>query len=340
MNKNLPVSVVISAYNEEKKLGDCLASVSWADEVIVIDNESTDRTVEIAKKFDAVILTRPNNLMLNVNKNYGFTKAKHEWILSLDADEQVTSELAEEIKDILVGGRHSGSGLNDSEGARLLDKRGSDESRTQSYTDSGQARMTDYDGFWIPRRNIIFGKWIKHTGWYPDYVLRLFKKDKGRFEEKHVHEMIKLEGEAGHLKQDIIHYNYETIAQFLRKTIVIYAPNEAANKVRSGYKIKFRDAFRFPLDEFLSRYFAREGYKDGFHGLMLSLLMAMYHFIVFANIWEMKNFKQLEEKDFLISAEQEIGKGYKDTMYWIYTEKIKATKNGLKKTVFKVLRKV
>ncbi len=307
MNTKLPVSVVISAYNEEKKLGDCLASVSWADEVIVIDNESTDATVEIAKKYSAVVLTRKNNLMLNVNKNYGFTKARHDWILSLDADEQVTPDLAEEIAEVLR---------------------------------QAQEKTQHYAGFWIPRRNIIFGKWIKHTGWYPDYVLRLFKKEKGRFEEKHVHEMISLEGEAGHMKQDMIHFNYETIAQFLRKTIVIYAPNEAANKVRNGYKLKFRDAFRFPLDEFLSRYFAREGYKDGFHGLMLSFLMAMYHFIVFANIWEMKNFKQLEEKDFLISAEQEIGKGYKDTMYWIYTEKIKATKNGLKKTVFKVLRKV
>ncbi len=303
MNKKALLSVVISAYNEEKKLGDCLDSVSFADEVIVIDNESTDATAEIAKKHGATVIKRKNNLMLNVNKNFGFTKAKHEWILSLDADERIPEELAIEI------------------------------AQTIENKDALQ-------GYWISRRNIIFGKWIKHTGWYPDYVLRLFKKKSGKFEERHVHEMIKLEGEAGHLSSDMVHLNYETIAQFLHKTIVIYAPNEAAELLRNGYKLTFSDAFRFPLNEFLSRYFLREGYRDGFHGLMLSLLMAAYHFIVYANIWELKGFKQIEVDDMLISTEQEFAKGYKDTMYWVYSEKIKVTRNGLKKTVFKVLRKI
>lgn len=304
MKKNIPVSVVISAYNEEKKIGECLESVSWADEIIVVDNESADKTAVIAKKHGAVVMSRQNNLMLNVNKNYGFSKAKHDWILSIDADERVSLELANEIKELFESGK------------------------------------TEKNGFSIPRRNIIFGKWMEHSGWYPDYQLRLFKKSAGKFEEKHVHEQIKLDGEPGVLQHPITHIHYESVSQFLHKTIVIYAPNEASELVRKGYKFNFSDAFRFPLNEFLSRYFAREGYKDGFHGLMLSMLMAAYHLIVFAFIWEMKGFKQLEEKDILISTEQEIAKGYKDIMYWIYTEKIKVTKNGLKKTVFKVLRKI
>jgi (heptosyl)LPS beta-1,4-glucosyltransferase len=241
--------------------------------------------------------------MLNVNKNYGFSKAKNDWILSLDADERVTDELVAELQELF---------------------------------DNSSMK----NGYWIPRRNIIFGKWIKHTGWYPDHVLRLFKKDKGTFEEKHVHEMIKLDGEAGYLKSDLIHLNYESIAQFLHKTIVIYAPNEAAELQRKGYKFNFSDAFRFPLNEFLSRYFSREGYKDGFHGLVLSMLMAMYHFIVFAILWEAKGFKEIDHVGMLEKTEQEVARGYKDFMYWVYTEKIKATRSSAKKVVFKVLRKI
>src|SRR3989344_6118283 len=130
MNK---VSVVISAYNEEKLLENCLKSVTWADQVIVVDNNSTDDTAKIAKKYADEVYSCPNNLMLNVNKNYGFSKATGDWILSLDADERVTDELKKEITNVV--------------------------------------KNDEIAGYWIPRKNIIFGKWIEHTGWYPDYQL-------------------------------------------------------------------------------------------------------------------------------------------------------------------------
>lgn len=300
----MKLSVVISAYNEEKKIKDCLESVKWADEIIVVDNSSTDSTAAIAGKYTSHIYTRPNNLMLNVNKNFGFTKASNDWILSLDADERITPELHKEIISQL-------SSLN-----------------------------SQFLGYYLPRKNIIFGKWIRHTGWYPDYQLRLFRKSHGRFEERHIHEMLTLKGEAGYLKNPFIHYNYESIAQFLHKTIVIYAPNEASERLRKGYVFNTLDCIRFPWKEFLKRYFADRGYKDGFHGLILSLLMAFYHLVVFAFIWEKKMFAEVEEKDVVQGLKGEIGKCGKELKYWLYTKEIGQQKNVFRKIILKIKRKL
>src|SRR3989344_3816517 len=141
------LSVVISAFNEERKIADCLSSVKFADEIILIDNTSTDKTQEVSKKFTSKIFIRPNNPMLNVNKNFGFAKTTGDWILSLDADEEVSKELADEIKTLIK-------------------------------------KNPKENGFWIPRKNFTFGKWTEHAGWYPDHQLRLFRKDKGEFLDK------------------------------------------------------------------------------------------------------------------------------------------------------------
>ena len=297
------LSVVISAFNEEKKIEDCLKSVSFADEIIVVDGSSTDKTVQTAQKYTSKIFKRPNNPMLNVNKNFGFSKAIGDWILSLDADERVTPELKDEIESRI---KNQESGVN---------------------------------GYWIPRKNIIFGKCIEHTGWYPDNQLRLFKKGKGKFPAEHVHEMIKIEGEAGHFKNNIIHYNYETIFQFVQKLINIYGPNEAEQLLKNGYKFNWHDAIRFPLKEFLSRFFAREGYKDGFHGLILSMLMAFYHFIVFANIWERLGFKEVKDENFMEESEKEFKKSYKDLSFWVSANKLEKIKNPIMKQLHKLIYK-
>ncbi|MDO8659110.1 MAG: glycosyltransferase family 2 protein [Candidatus Parcubacteria bacterium] len=304
MNGKNTLSVVVSVFNGEKVLQDCLKSVSFADEIILIDNSSTDRTVEIARKYTDKIFTRPNNLMLNVNKNFGFSKASSEWILSLDADERVTLELQREILSTID---HKQSADN---------------------------------GYWIPRKNIIFGKWIEHAGWYPDPQLRLFKKQKGKFPEEHVHEMVKVEGEIGRLRENILHYNYDSISQFLQKLGTIYGPNEAEQLIKKGYIFNWKDAIRFPVKEFLSRFFAREGYKDGFHGLMLSLLMAFYHLIVFSYIWEKLKFKQIDNKEILLETEKEMVQSSKDIFFWFSKEKMKLIKNPLKQIFHRITRKV
>jgi len=303
MSKN-GLSVVISVFNGEKELDNCLRSIDFAQEIIIINNSSTDKTLEIAQKYTDKIFTKPNNPMLNVNKNFGFTKATNQWILSLDADEQVTPELKEEIKSLRLSAEDS------------------------------------RNGYWIPRKNIIFGKWIEHSGWYPDYQLRLIKKGKGKFPEKHVHEMIKAEGEMGYLKNHIIHNNYENISQFLNKLSMTYGLNEAEQLIENGYIFDWKDAIRFPVKEFLSRFFAREGYKDGFHGLMLALLMAFYHFIVFSYIWEKNKFKQINDVSMLDETEKEIMQSSKDLFFWFSKERIKLIKNPISKTFHRILGKI
>jgi glycosyltransferase involved in cell wall biosynthesis len=301
MSDNNAVSVVVSVFNGEKVLDECLKSASWAQEIIVVENSSTDKTLTIAKKYTDKIFTRPNNLMLNVNKNFGFSKASGEWILCLDADERVSPELIKEIKNAISGPNN---------------------------------------GYWIPRKNIIFGKWIEHTGWYPDHQLRFFKKGKGKFPEEHVHESIKVEGKVGYLKNNIIHQSYENIFEFINKLATIYGPNEAEQLIKKGYILNWKDSVRFPTKEFLSRFFARKGYLDGFHGLMLSMLMAFYHFIVFSYIWEKKKFVQINDREILDETEKEIVQSTKDMFYWFSKEKTSLIRNPVSKIFHKILRKV
>lgn len=303
MSKKNSLSVVVSAFNSEKELEDCLKSAAFAQEIIVVDNSSTDRTLDVATKYTEKVFVRQNNPMLNVNKNFGFSKATGEWILCLDADERVTPELAQEIKSEI---KKSNSGIN---------------------------------GYWIPRKNIIFGKWIEHTGWYPDHQMRLFRRGKGKFEEKHVHEMIKVQGETAYLMNNLLHYNYATISQFLGK-LNIYIPNEAEQLIINGYKFKWQDAISAPAKEFLSRFFAREGYKDGFHGLMLSLLMSFYHLLIITTVWEKRGFEKIEITNIEGEVKEEFRKSHKDLLFWINNEKLKKIKNPLKKIAYKIYKKI
>lgn len=295
------ISIVISAYNEEDKIKQCLDSVQWADEIIVIDNFSTDKTVEIAKSFHANIYIQPNNKMLNINKNFGFEKANSEWILNLDADERVSKELRAEIIHTIKA--------NSSE-----------------------------NGYRIPRKNIIFGKWIKSGLWWPDYQIRLFRKGKGRFPCVHVHEYIDIQGKIGIMREPLDHENYQTISQFIQKMDRIYTENEAENRIKQGYKIKWSDAIVFPFRDFLNVYFAREGYKDGLHGLILSLLQSSYSLITFAKIWEKENFpsQKISEKAFT----KELASMRKEINYWLQTRIIEESPSRIQKTLVRIKRKI
>lgn len=301
------ISAVVTVYNEEKNIEKCLKSLKFADEIIVVDNESTDNTVIVSKKYTSKIFTQKNNPReIDIQKNFGFDKASNDWILSIDADEEVSKELSEEIKKILSVKPSS---------------------------------IPQINGFWLPRKNFIFGKWMEFAGWYPDYQLRLFRKGKGRYTKKHVHENLSIEGETAKLKEHIIHHNYNSMQQFLNKTFN-YAQNEADNLLLKGYEFNYFDVIKFPLSEFLSRFFARKGYKDGFHGLILSLLMAFYHFVIFTFIWEKKDFPQYNNKEFLNETENELKKAGKEVIYWISKEKLENIKNPIKRNLQKLNAKV
>lgn len=299
------LTVVISAFNQEEKVKACLESIQkLADEIIFIDNSSTDKTPQIARDYTSKIFIKENNPMLNVNKNFGIGKAVGEWILYLDGDEIVTSELAKEIKVTM-----------------------------QQFNNSA------IDGYFIPRRNIIFGKWIKHTGWYPDYQLRLFKRGKGKFPAVHVHEMIEVAGSVGHLKSDLEHPNYETISQFLFKMINLYTPNEAQVLLKNGYQFNWPDVLRMPAREFINRFFAQKGYRDGLHGLALSLLMAFYHLIVVLRVWETEKFKEVPQKELLAGLGKESKKIEKELRFWYLTALLEEAGNFLGKFKIRLKRK-
>lgn len=295
------ISVVISAFNEEKYLPRLLESVKWSDEIIVIDNQSSDKTAEIAKSFGAKVFLRPNNLMLNVNKNFGFTKVTNDWIFNLDADEEVSAELAKEVRTAITNVKTS--------------------------------------GYWMPRQNIIFGKWIKHSLWWPDYQLRLFRKNKGKFPCLHIHEYLEVEGQLDYLKSPITHYNYETVSEFLYKLDKIYTENEVLIYQKSGKKLNWLDAIRFPFNDFLKTFFSQQGYKDGLHGLVLSLLQAFYAEVVFAKIWEKQKFKIDEPKELLPEFIIELKKAEHDLKYWINTVLLGESGGQIKKSLYRLKRR-
>ena len=295
------LSVIISAWNEEAKIKRCLASVSWADEIIFVDNSSTDQTSRIAKQFTSKVFKRPNNPMLNVNKNFGFSKATSDWILSLDADEKITKELASEIRSTIDA-------------------------------------QNELVGYWIPRKNILFGKWIMHGLWWPDKQLRLFKRNKGKFPGIHVHEYLSVDGSTGELDEPYIHYNYETISQFIKKMDTIYTESEVQKHISANYQLSWYDALRFPISDFVKIYFVQQGYKDGLHGLVLSILQSFYSFIVFAKLWEKNKFNQIDIP--LSSVTKEFRRAEKEVDYWIISAEEKETPSKTMRLLLKIKRRV
>lgn len=293
------LSVVFSVHNEEKLFEEALKSVkSLADEIIVVDNESTDKTVQIARKYTKNIYEHKNTPnSLNSTKNYGFSKAKSDWILSLDADERVSSELAKEIRSVISAGS------------------------LRNFRQPIDVSQTSVNGYWIPRKNIVFGKWIQHGIWYPDKQLRLFRRGSGKFPEKHNHEYLEVTGELAELQNHLIHQNYQSIVQFVDKMNHTYTDNEAEVLLASGKKLEWIDAVRMPASDFILNFFRRQSYKDGLHGLVLSLLQAFYALLVFAKAWEKQGFWEYDSKNFVTDVKSELKEKGKEFSWW-YTKEL------------------
>ncbi len=249
MDHKEKLSVLIIAGNEEKNIKDCLESVKWAEDIIVIDSESKDRTIEIAK-------TYTQNVFINkwegfaAQRRFSLSKAKNDWVLSLDSDERVSPELKEEIIHTI---------------------------KTQ----------TDIVGFYIPRRNYFLDKIIKSCRWYPDYQLRLFKLKSAGVSDRKVHEGFFVEGKTGKLKSDIIHFTHQSIHETILK-INSYSTLNAEERV-NGKKVKSYHLVLNPFAAFLNHFISRKGYKDGIHGLMVSLIHAMTNMLTYMKIWELQH---------------------------------------------------
>lgn len=300
----MKISVVISAYNEERLLEDCLVSVQdFADEIIVVDNSSTDRTKEIAKKFTKKVFTQKNDpTSIDLQKNFGFGKATNEWILSLDADERLTPELSKEIIEVL------------------------------------RKNPSEINGYRIPRKNIIFGKWIEHSLWWPDYQVRLFRKEKGQYAAEKVHQQLQVQGEVGTMKEAFLHENYQSISQYLQK-MDRYTENEAKALLKDNVHMHWIDMLRLPVRDFLKTFFLQKGYKDGLHGLVLSILQSGYSFLVVTKVWEKQGFAKEEGKNFLPLLFVEWRKLHQETLYWFFAELGSQTRNPLLKLKYRLQQK-
>lgn len=245
---NNKLAVVLITLNEGRDLARCLKSVKeLASEIIVVDSGSTDETIQIAKRFGAKVYFRKFDNYSN-QKNFAVSQAKSEWILSLDADEEISPELVKEIREAI--------------------------------------QSDEFDAYTIPRENIIFGKVIKHTRWQSelDRHIWLWKRGKGRWVGD-VHEEVVVEGKVGRLKNPKIHYQYETIKEFL-DMMNRYSELEANQRLKDGVVFSYLQLFIQPLYNFMVRYFYRLGFLDGWRGFVLSYLMAMYHLELWVKIWE------------------------------------------------------
>lgn len=293
------LAVVVSAWNEEQHLARCLTSVSWADQLIVVDNTSSDKTPEIARTFTEHVYTQPNRMMLNENKNFGFSKATTDWILSLDADEELSPELSRELQQLM--------------------------------------EQEENDAYWLPRKNIIFGQWIKHGLWWPDKQLRLFRRGKGKFPCKHVHEYIAVQGKTAEATHPFVHYNYRFISQYIRKMDQIYTENEVIGYLETHKQLHWHEAIRMPVRDFVKIYFSLEGYKDGLHGLVLSILQAFYAFVIFAKAWEKRGFPPQEIA--LPAVNTVIKTAYKEVQYWQLTAALNHSRDLFMRLWLKIKRK-
>ncbi|MBU1031779.1 glycosyltransferase family 2 protein [Patescibacteria group bacterium] len=236
------ISVVLAVFNEEENLKNCLGSVKdLAWEIVIVDGGSTDKTADIAKEFSARIIQTNNPPNFHINKNIAIDESRGDWVLQLDADEQVTSKLSQEIRRVI----NSQSGNN---------------------------------GYWIPRKNFFLGRFLTKGGQYPDYTLRLYRRGKGRLPMKDVHEQAEVEGKVGYLENDLLHFRDKNFSIYLdrfnRYTDLLASQLKEAG-VRNGI-FSFIDFFLIkPLFWFAKAYLRHKGYVDGFPGFVFALFSSL-----------------------------------------------------------------
>lgn len=241
------LSAVVITYNAEIDIANCLQSLTFADEIIVLDSFSTDRTLEIARQFTDKVSSREFTGFSN-QWNAAIDLAQHEWILMVGADEVLTDGLISEIQYAVEKGA--------------------------------------CDGYRMPRLTYFLNRPIRGCGWYPDYQLRLARKSKFRIPHRLVHETMEIDGKCGTLKNDIIHFSYRSLGEYVRK-MSLYARSAAEQKQLEGRKFHITDLLFTPGLTFLKMYILKQGFRDGLHGFILCALTQCSVFLRYAMLWEM-----------------------------------------------------
>ena len=244
----MKISAIVITFNEEENIGDALRSLKWADEIIVVDSESTDRTVEIARRFTDKVIIRswPG---YSAQKNFAHTQAAHDWIFSLDADERVSDELAGEIETL----KH----------------------KTEP----------EVAGYEMPRLTNYMGRWIKHSGWYPDYKLRLYDRRNAEWVGDYVHESVKVDGATKKLRGDILHYTVSSASDHHRR-IDRYTTLAASQAHSEGKRASFASLIFSPAATFIRSYILKLGFMDGVEGFAIARFAAYYAFLKNLKLWE------------------------------------------------------
>jgi len=289
----MKLSVALATYNEEENIGRCLEAVKdWVDEIVIVDGSSTDRTVAIAKKFGAKITITDNPPIFHINKQKALDACQGDWIFQLDADEEVTKELAQEIKKVLKSS------------AKELRERQIDPQKKKLFL-KHQRLVEERDGkvgvekgeimaFWIPRKNYFMGRCLIYGGVYPDGVIRLVKKGKAKLPCKRVHEQIEIKGRTAWLENDLIHYDSPTFARYFSRADR-YTSLTAEKLRKRGVRINFINHFYYflvkPFQIFLSLYFRHKGFLDGFPGFIWALFSGFHYPLAYIKLWELKRKK-------------------------------------------------
>ena len=254
------ITAVIIAKNEEKRIVPCLESIKWCDEIVVVDDMSVDETSHIARKYGAKVVAHSSNGDHDAQRNIGIDNASSNWILQMDADERVSPELRKDIEGIL-------------------------------------SNHAEFVAFSVRRRNYFLGKFMAHGGWYERQV-RLFRKDKARYIGHNVHETLKVDRKVGRLKSWFDHYAFSSISQYIMRQIY-YATIESRVMYEDKGRINIKEIIYHlrvkPVKLFLKLYIKKQGFRDGMHGFILSLLNAWRHYIIWAIYWE-KYYKNLALK--------------------------------------------
>ncbi len=248
MENKIPLSVVVLTKNEESNISECLDSVKWADDIVIVDDESTDKTIEICRRFSDRIFLRKMDVE-GRHRNWAYAQARNTWVLSLDADEKVSEELKQEISEVLKENK-------------------------------------EFVAFSIPLRNYIGNHWVRYGGWYPAGKVRLFRKDKFKYEEVKVHPRVFITGECGHLTKDIIHKGYPDLAHFL-DSLNRQTTWEAEKWFSQNKPMKLGRFLYRTLDRFIRAYFVKKGYKDGFIGFAVAFYAGLYQFMSYLKYREM-----------------------------------------------------
>jgi len=238
-------SIVLATFNEEKNIAKCIDSVKdIADEIVIVDGTSSDKTVEIAKEYGARVIVRENPKIFHINKQIAIDAATKDWIIQLDADEHLSKESIREIKDV--------------------------------------TRDTKFNGFWIPRKNYFLGRFLKKGGQYPDYTLRVYRKGKGKLPQKDVHEQAEVEGEVGYLKEPMMHFPYENFSAYYMKWKrynSIFADQIREERKKKGfvYSLWMFPSYLIikPIYWFLLTYFRHKGFVDSWQGFVFSFFSAV-----------------------------------------------------------------